>query len=145
MLYYLEGLSTEDAASRIGCPHGTVLSRLSRARERLRRRLDRRGLSFSAAFLTKAVTPRAMEVLPATWLDTTVRAAFGFARGHATEAASATATATTLAKGVLYAMTISKLKIIGAQYPGRAVLPLPGVVLAYGGGGVHCITQQVPA
>lgn len=34
---------------------------------------------------------------------------------------------------------------IGAQYPGRTVLPVPGVVLAYGGGGVHCITQQVPA
>jgi agmatine/peptidylarginine deiminase len=24
------------------------------------------------------------------------------------------------------------------------VIPVPGVVLAYGGGGVHCITQQVP-
>jgi agmatine deiminase len=34
---------------------------------------------------------------------------------------------------------------IGAEYPGRTVLPVPGVVLAYGGGGVHCITQQVPA
>ncbi|HUI47438.1 MAG TPA: agmatine deiminase family protein, partial [Acidimicrobiia bacterium] len=37
------------------------------------------------------------------------------------------------------------LRIIGAQYPGREVLAVPGVVLAYGGGGVHCITQQVPA
>jgi agmatine deiminase len=36
-------------------------------------------------------------------------------------------------------------RLIGDQYPGRVVLPLPGVVLAYGGGGVHCITQQVPA
>jgi agmatine deiminase len=35
--------------------------------------------------------------------------------------------------------------LIGAQYPGRAVIPVPGVVLAWGGGGVHCITQQVPA
>ena len=35
--------------------------------------------------------------------------------------------------------------LIGAQYPGRTVLRVPGVVLAYGGGGVHCITQQVPA
>ncbi len=34
--------------------------------------------------------------------------------------------------------------LVGAQYPGRAVIPVPGVVLAYGGGGVHCITQQVP-
>jgi agmatine deiminase len=35
--------------------------------------------------------------------------------------------------------------LIAAQYPGRTVVPVPGVVLAYGGGGVHCITQQVPA
>jgi agmatine deiminase len=35
--------------------------------------------------------------------------------------------------------------IIGSQYPGRDVLRVPGRVLAYGGGGVHCITQQVPA
>ena len=37
------------------------------------------------------------------------------------------------------------LTIIGEQYPGRAVIEVPGAVLAHGGGGVHCITQQVPA
>jgi agmatine deiminase len=36
------------------------------------------------------------------------------------------------------------LAIIGAAYPGREVVPVPGAVLAYGGGGPHCITQQVP-
>jgi agmatine deiminase len=36
-------------------------------------------------------------------------------------------------------------RIIESQYPGREVLRVPGTVLAYGGGGVHCITQQVPA
>jgi agmatine deiminase len=30
-------------------------------------------------------------------------------------------------------------------YPGREVVPVPGRVLAFGGGGPHCITQQVPA
>jgi agmatine deiminase len=34
---------------------------------------------------------------------------------------------------------------IGACFPGRDVVPVPGVVLAEGGGGPHCITQQVPA
>ena len=34
---------------------------------------------------------------------------------------------------------------IGAAYPGREVVGVPGAVLAYGGGGPHCITQQVPA
>jgi agmatine deiminase len=36
------------------------------------------------------------------------------------------------------------LAIIAAAYPGREVVPVPGAVLAYGGGGPHCITQQVP-
>ncbi len=43
VLHYLEGLSTEATAQRLGCARGTVLSRLSRARDRLRRRLERRG------------------------------------------------------------------------------------------------------
>ena len=41
--------------------------------------------------------------------------------------------------------TPTMLAIIGAQYPGREVVAVPGAVLAHGGGGVHCITQQVPA
>jgi agmatine deiminase len=36
------------------------------------------------------------------------------------------------------------LAIIARAYPGRSVVPVPGDVLAYGGGGPHCITQQVP-
>jgi agmatine deiminase len=36
-------------------------------------------------------------------------------------------------------------RLIGSQYPDRTVVPVPGTVLAYGGGGVHCITLQVPA
>jgi agmatine deiminase len=36
------------------------------------------------------------------------------------------------------------LRIIAAAYPEREVVPVPGAVLAYGGGGPHCITQQVP-
>jgi agmatine deiminase len=36
------------------------------------------------------------------------------------------------------------LDIIAAAYPGREVVPVPGLVIAYGGGGPHCITQQVP-
>jgi agmatine deiminase len=37
------------------------------------------------------------------------------------------------------------LATIGAAYPDREVVGVPGAVLAYGGGGPHCITQQVPA
>jgi agmatine deiminase len=37
------------------------------------------------------------------------------------------------------------LALIGSLYPGREVVAVGGEVLALGGGGVHCITQQVPA
>jgi agmatine deiminase len=37
------------------------------------------------------------------------------------------------------------LDLLGALMPGREIVGVPGRVLALGGGGVHCITQQVPA
>jgi agmatine deiminase len=37
------------------------------------------------------------------------------------------------------------LVLLAGLYPGREVVPVPGTTLALGGGGVHCITQQVPA
>lgn len=37
------------------------------------------------------------------------------------------------------------LSLIGEHYPGRTVVPVEGAMIAYGGGGPHCITQQVPA
>jgi agmatine deiminase len=37
------------------------------------------------------------------------------------------------------------LALLGSLLPGREVVPVPGRMLAEGGGGVHCITQQVPA
>jgi agmatine deiminase len=36
------------------------------------------------------------------------------------------------------------LAIIAGALPGREVVPVPGAVIAFGGGGPHCITQQVP-
>lgn len=34
---------------------------------------------------------------------------------------------------------------IAAAYPGREVVGVPAAAIAFGGGGPHCITQQVPA
>jgi RNA polymerase sigma factor (sigma-70 family) len=45
VLCYLEGQTYEQAARQIGCPVGTVRVRLSRARQRLRARLGRRGFA----------------------------------------------------------------------------------------------------
>jgi RNA polymerase sigma factor (sigma-70 family) len=43
ILCVLEGRTNEEAARELGCPKGTVLSRLARARERLRKWLGKRG------------------------------------------------------------------------------------------------------
>lgn len=36
------------------------------------------------------------------------------------------------------------LAVLAAALPGRKVVGVPTPVLAYGGGGIHCITQQLP-
>jgi RNA polymerase sigma factor (sigma-70 family) len=110
VLCYLEGLTHEEAAGRLHWPVGTVRSRLARARDKLRRRLTRRGLTADDATLTAAV---ASQPVPSLLIDATVRISLGFTARQATATALASATATALAKGVLHAMTISKLKILG--------------------------------
>jgi RNA polymerase sigma factor (sigma-70 family) len=114
VLCYLEGLSSEQAAMRIGCPPGTVWSRLSRARERLRGSLVRRGVALPATLVAVSFTPRASAALPATLLDATVQSSLDFAGRRATEAALNSASALAIARGVLYAMTTSKLKVAAA-------------------------------
>jgi RNA polymerase sigma factor (sigma-70 family) len=49
LLCHVEGLRHDEVARRLGCPVGTVESRLSRAREQLRTRLARRGLAPTAS------------------------------------------------------------------------------------------------
>src|SRR5262249_33984351 len=51
ILCYLEGQTNEEAARQLGCPIGTVFSRLAKGRTILRTRLARRGLALSAGAL----------------------------------------------------------------------------------------------
>ena len=111
VLCYLEGLSTDAAALRLGCPRGTVLSRLSRARERLQGGLTRRGLAPPFGSLFVGIAP---EPVPPGLLTTTVRASLNFAQQPAAAVGLASTTAVALARGVIYAMMISKLKVLGA-------------------------------
>jgi polysaccharide biosynthesis/export protein len=55
VLCYWEGLTQEQAALQLGCPIGTVRSRLARARDILRRRLVRRGLAPLAGVVAGAL------------------------------------------------------------------------------------------
>jgi RNA polymerase sigma factor (sigma-70 family) len=53
VLCYLEGKTNEEAAAVLRCPVGTVKGRLSRARDRLRDSLTRRGLDLYAQPLSR--------------------------------------------------------------------------------------------
>ena len=56
VLCLLQGLTQAEAAARLGWPVGTLASRLSRARDRLRGRLERRGVAGAAGAVVGANT-----------------------------------------------------------------------------------------
>jgi RNA polymerase sigma factor (sigma-70 family) len=132
VLCYLEGLTHDEAASRIGCPLGTVKGRLSRARDLLRRRLTRRGFALSSAALASQLrAPLAKAAVPAALELTTTRAALSLVSIGGSSLASASFASipvTALADGVLKTMiwnqvrfTASSLLLAGALASGVAV------------------------
>jgi RNA polymerase sigma factor (sigma-70 family) len=101
VLCCLGGASAEEAAQRLGCPRGTILSRLHAAREKLRQQLARRG--FEAA----AVGPLLAECGPAPLSSSLI----AIAVRAAGPAAALSPVAITLAQGALTAMLMTKVKV----------------------------------
>src|SRR5262245_23445200 len=81
VLCYFQGHSTEAAAQALGCPRGTVLSRLARARDRLRTLLVRRGVALTAAAIAGALAARATADVPLPVAYSTIQAATPAAAG----------------------------------------------------------------
>src|SRR6266545_2936373 len=121
VLCYLQGLTNEEAARHLGCPRGTVLSRLSWARQRLRDRLVRRGLTLSTAALATALSASTAAALPAPLVHTTVKAATLIAAGK-TVAGAVSTQAAFLMQGVLRDMFLTKLRIVAAVLLGIGAL-----------------------
>ncbi len=109
VLCELEGLGHDEAARQLGCAVGTVKSRLSRAREKLRPRLIRRGIAPTAWALTRE---SASAVVPAKLIETTVQAAMGHVDGVISPAVAL------LIQGVLRAMLLKKLSMIAITVVG---------------------------
>jgi RNA polymerase sigma factor (sigma-70 family) len=104
VLSHLEGKTHEEVARELGCPRETVTTRLVRARQRLRARLTRRGLAFSAGAAVLAVGQGARAAVPHPLVVATTGAARGLS-GSGAVAPQLTA----LTKGVLQDMTTLKI------------------------------------
>src|SRR5262245_60994226 len=107
----LEGHTNAEAAQRLGCPEGTLKSRLARGRELLRRRLVRRGLTLSGVGLAVLLSRcGACAAVPPELVRGTTQAALTFTTGAGAGAASAAALA--LAEEALGGIIMSKLKLV---------------------------------
>jgi RNA polymerase sigma factor (sigma-70 family) len=109
ILCYFEGMSHNAAARRLSCPIGTVKGRLARARDLLRTRLVRRGVTLTSTGLTAALAEDAAAWVPPALLKATLRAAIPFAAGQTLLAGIISAEVVTLAKGALQTMNTTKL------------------------------------
>jgi RNA polymerase sigma factor (sigma-70 family) len=111
VLCHLEGKTNEEAGRLLGLPRGTVLSRLSRARERLRQRLTRRGLALTSGLLAAALSQSpAQAAVPVALAESTLQAALSFTAGAATAECIA-APVRAYAEGMLRAALVARLKL----------------------------------
>ncbi len=137
----LEGCPHEQAARHLGCPVGTVKSRLARGRGRLRDRLSRRGLapavgaSASMNLSAEAASP-SMAFMSR---DPTVQAMLHIVAGRTAGAVRLPARVVTLTSEVLRTMMMTKLKMtamialsVGVLSTGVAVVAQPGAQVKKG-------------
>jgi len=96
VLCYQEGRTNEEAAVQLCWPKGSVAGRLARARDLLRERLGRRGVSLPATAVAGAWADQAAGAVPASLTAATVRAAVAFTLGEPAAAAGLSAEAAEL-------------------------------------------------
>jgi RNA polymerase sigma factor (sigma-70 family) len=105
ILCCLEGLSQEEAAKRLGCSCTAVRGRLERGRQRLRLRLEKRGLLPPAVLGGALLIADPAGALPPALAQSTLHAA--------RTGAGATPVAVELAQEAMRSMVVNKLKVIG--------------------------------
>jgi RNA polymerase sigma factor (sigma-70 family) len=125
LLCCLEGRTCAEAAQLIGCPVGTVASRLSRGRDQLRANLGRRGFAIGLAALGGAFASEAAgAVVPPALSSATARMAVASIAGSTLVPTGVV----TLTREALTAMLMTKLKLLTAVVVSVGVLA--GGVLA---------------
>ena len=117
----LEGIPQPQAAESLRWSERTFRRRLAGGRERLKARLDRRGLAWGEAVMTAVRLREAGTVIPPAWRDATVRAALDLL--NPTVAAGAvSAAAQSLTDEVLKTMFVHKLAMASAALLGAGLM-----------------------
>jgi RNA polymerase sigma-70 factor (ECF subfamily) len=131
VLCYLQGLTHDEAAAHLGCPVGTVRSRLARARDRLRARLTRRGLAPASIEAVALATPQSVPAaLPAPLVAPTLRAASLLVGGDPASARALAGPAFSLMEGVTRMMFRKTLATVAVAVAFAAVGLVPLASLA---------------
>jgi RNA polymerase sigma factor (sigma-70 family) len=108
----IQGKSRAQAALLLGCPEGTLSSRLARGRALLRTRLERRGYQVPLAALAAAGTRETLRAsLPSALVGSTIRAVSAWSGGDVVGATKIAGQACALAKLVLHGLAAKKLQI----------------------------------
>lgn len=141
VLCYLQGATTEEAARVLGCPRGTVLSRLASARQRLRQRLLRRGIAPAAALAAVAFAEAAAAGPSTALVAGVVAASLPFAAGGAAVPLVSPQVAA-LAQGALQTMMWTKIKIVTAMV---CVIAVVGTGSGWLAGGRRTGEASLPA
>jgi RNA polymerase sigma factor (sigma-70 family) len=113
---YLGGQTHEQTAKALGCPVGTVRSRIARGRDLLRKRLTRLGYAPSGLFLGPAggLPARLLtEAVPPALVSVTVNAGLAIGACKTIQAGAVGATVLALTQGALTTMKLTQLKWIG--------------------------------
>ena len=109
VLCYLEGQTQDEAARTLGWTKGTVSGRLARAKDLLRHRLTRRGMSPAAGAVAAVLTAQSVRAaVPAALMQPTVRAGTAALLGGA-ELGLVTGPAALLARDVMRVMFLGRI------------------------------------
>jgi RNA polymerase sigma factor (sigma-70 family) len=144
VLCELEGKSRKEAAQRLKIPEGTLSSRLARAREMLRKRLLRRGVTLSGAALTTVLAQHATAAVPPTLVAVTVQGALIFGSVSGAAAGVLSAQAMSLAEGTLRRLLLAKLQVVLLVGLGLSLL-LGGLALNRCAGPRPEASEEMPA